>query len=132
MTDAPSVQELQRLQRRLQSLDRNLATLEQSMEELTTAIATLEGVDAEGDVAAWVPIGAGVRVQADVHASADVLVELGRGHSSAMRKADALTHLRDRLSRTESAFRTTSEEADKTAQRMQQLQIAQAAASDSS
>ncbi len=132
MTDAPSMQELQSLQRRLQALDRNLATLEQSMQELTTAIATLEGLEGDEDVAAWVPAGAGIRVHARVHPAAKVLVELGRGNSTEMSKADALSHLRDRLTRTESAFRTTSEEADKTAERMQRLQIAQAASSDSS
>lgn len=132
MADAPSNQELQQLQRRLQALDRNLATLEQSMQELTTAIATLEGIEGHDEVAAWVPVGAGIRVHAEVDAAAEVLVELGRGHSSTMSPDDALSHLRDRLTRTESAFRTTSEEADKTAERMQRLQIAAASTSSDS
>lgn len=132
MADAQqAAQQLQSMQRRLQALDQNLARLEQSMEEIHTAITTLEGLAGDAALNAHVPIGAGVRVPATVDPSAKVFVDLGKGYSTGATHQDAIAQLRDRLRNTEAAFRSASDEADKTARRMQELQM-QLASSDSS
>ena len=131
MADAQQATRLMQVaQRRLQQLDRHLAQLEQSMEELHTAIATLEGLTGDAALQTLVPIGAGVRVPASIDGSVQVSMDVGAGYSTMMTPKDALEKLRERLANTESAFRATSDEADKTAQRFQDLQM-QAMASSS-
>ncbi len=132
MSDAQQAAlEMQTVQQRLQQLDRNLAQLEANLQELHAAVSTLEGLGAGGQ-STLVPVGAGVRIAAQVDGDADVLVDLGAKHSAKLSKADAIERLRDRIRNTEAAFRATSDEADKAAQRFQDLQMQTLASSDSS
>lgn len=120
MADEAQAAELQQLQRQLQLYDRHLASLEQNLSDLQNAVATMDGMSGSD---ALVPIGAGVRIKATIDPDAKVLLDLGAGYTTEVPRAEALTELRDRLQAAESAFRTTSTEAQNLAQRMQELQL---------
>ncbi len=108
-------------QRRLQALDQHLARLEQSVNELQRALATLEGLDGATEGPALVPVGAGLRLHATVDPTAEVVLDVGSGYSVGLSAEDAASRLRDRLAANESAFRATSQEADRIANEMEQI-----------
>jgi prefoldin alpha subunit len=124
MSDAQQAAvEMQTVQRRLQQLDRHLAQLEAAMQEMHAAISTLDGLGDAAEQPTLIPIGAGVRMYANVDATSKIMLDLGNGYSAEFTAEDALEKLRDRLRNTEAAFRATSDDADKFAERMQELQM---------
>ncbi len=122
MADTDVAAEMQSLQRQLQAYDRHLSSLEQSIGEIGAAITTLEGLSTATSTDARVPIGAGIRIKAQVDPEAPVQMDIGSGYTTETPAGDALSQLRDRLQKTEAALRTTSAEAEKIGMRMQELQ----------
>jgi prefoldin alpha subunit len=91
-------------------------------EEARLASTTLQGISADAEVAALMPVGSGVYVKANVPPMKKVIVSLGSGVTVEKSKEDALNFVEARIKEYDVAIRQLEAQRQEVSMRMEQLQ----------
>lgn len=105
------------VQRELQRVDRRLQSLEEALVEAQQAAAALRSMaDANGPQAIMLPLGAGVHVAATVDGAVPVLMPLGAGYFTEDKAGEVATALDERVRAIGAQFQEASQQAEQLAQ----------------
>jgi prefoldin alpha subunit len=91
-------------------------------EEARIASTTLQGISADAEVEALMPVGSGVYVKANVPPMKKVIVSLGSGVTVEKNKEDALNFVEARIKEYDVAIRQLEAQRQEVSMRMEQLQ----------
>jgi prefoldin alpha subunit len=91
-------------------------------EEARLASTTLQGISADAEVEALMPVGSGVYVKANVPPMKKVIVSLGSGVTVEKSKEDALNFVEARIKEYDVAIRQLEAQRQEVSMRMEQLQ----------
>jgi prefoldin alpha subunit len=91
-------------------------------EEARLASTTLQGISADAEVEALMPVGSGVYIKANVPPMKKVIVSLGSGVTVEKNKEDALNFVEARIKEYDVAIRQLEAQRQEVSMRMEQLQ----------
>jgi prefoldin alpha subunit len=98
------------------------AAVSKMFEEARFASATIQGISADTDSEALMPIGMGVYVKTNVPAAKKLLVSLGSGVTVEKTREDALNYVESRIKEYEVAMRQLESQRQQISVRMEQVQ----------
>jgi prefoldin alpha subunit len=105
------------VQRELQRMDRRLASLEEALVEAQQAAGALKAMaEADGPQDILLPLGAGIHVPATVDGAAPVLMPLGAGYFTEDKAAEVATALDERVRAIGAQFQEANAQAEQLAQ----------------
>lgn len=105
------------VQRELQRVDRRLQTLEEALVEAQQAAAALRSMaEADGAQDILLPLGAGVHIAATVNGTTPVLMPLGAGYFTEDKAAEVANALDERVKAIGAQFQDASAQAEQLAQ----------------
>jgi prefoldin alpha subunit len=98
------------------------AAVGRMLEEARIASATIQGISADADSEAFMPVGIGVYVKTSVPAAKKLLVSLGSGVTVEKSRDDALNYVEVRIKEYEVAMRQLEGQRQQIAMQMEQVQ----------
>ncbi|HVX02478.1 MAG TPA: prefoldin subunit alpha [Nitrososphaera sp.] len=98
------------------------AAVGRMLEEARIASATIQGISADADSEALMPVGIGVYVKTNVPAAKKLLVSLGSGVTIEKGRDDALNYVEARIKEYEVAMRQLEGQRQQLATQMEQVQ----------